>query len=52
LEKVAHNGLAGRGLFRRVSPSFDAAPGGLCALQSIFTNASLMPHGRGELING
>jgi hypothetical protein len=26
LEKVAHNGLAGRGYFAQVSPSFDAAP--------------------------
>jgi hypothetical protein len=31
LEKVAHNGLAGRGQVRRIAPSFDAAPGGLCA---------------------
>jgi putative membrane protein len=32
LEKVAHNGLAGRGQVRRASHSFGAAPGGLCAL--------------------
>ncbi|HEY6340882.1 MAG TPA: glycosyltransferase family 39 protein [Bryobacteraceae bacterium] len=32
LEKVAHNGLAGRGQARGVSHSSDAAPGGLCAL--------------------
>jgi hypothetical protein len=30
-EKLAHNGLAGRGQTRRVSHSFDAAPGGPCA---------------------
>jgi hypothetical protein len=30
--EIAHNGLAGRGEFRRVSHYFDAAPGGLCAL--------------------
>ncbi|HEY6341296.1 MAG TPA: bifunctional pyr operon transcriptional regulator/uracil phosphoribosyltransferase PyrR [Bryobacteraceae bacterium] len=35
LEKVAHNGLAGRGQIRRVSHSFDAAPGGLCALEEV-----------------
>src|SRR5580658_9139424 len=33
LEKVAHNGLAGRGNFSQVSHSFDAAPGGLRAPQ-------------------
>jgi hypothetical protein len=32
LQKLSHNGLAGRGQFRRVSHSFDAAPGGLCAV--------------------
>lgn len=33
LEKLAHNGLIGRGEFRRLSHSFDAAPGGgLCIL--------------------
>jgi signal transduction histidine kinase len=32
LQKLAHNGLAGRGQVRGVSHSFDAAPGGLCAL--------------------
>jgi hypothetical protein len=31
LEKLAHNGLAGRGQLPRVSHSFDAAPGA-CAL--------------------
>jgi hypothetical protein len=30
-EKLEHNGLAGRGHFVRVSHSFGAAPGGLCA---------------------
>jgi hypothetical protein len=34
LENLAHNGLAGRGHFARVSPSFDAASGGLCALHA------------------
>jgi Dolichyl-phosphate-mannose-protein mannosyltransferase len=32
VEKLAHNGLAGRGEVRGVSQSFDAAPAGLCAL--------------------
>jgi predicted transcriptional regulator len=30
-EKLAHNGLAGRGQVRRISHSFDVTPGGLCA---------------------
>jgi hypothetical protein len=34
LEKLAHNGLAGRAHFARVSPSFGAAPGVLCARQA------------------
>jgi hypothetical protein len=33
--KLAHNGLAGRGQVRGVSHSFDAAPGGLCALLAL-----------------
>jgi hypothetical protein len=33
-EKVAHNRLAGRSHFARVSPPLDAAPGGLCARQA------------------
>jgi hypothetical protein len=37
LGKVAHNGLAGRGQVPRVSQSFDAAPGGLCALKRPIT---------------
>jgi hypothetical protein len=37
-EKLAHNGLAGRGQVRRVSHSFDAAPGGLCALEKLAHN--------------
>jgi hypothetical protein len=35
LKKLAHNGLAGRAQVRRVSHSFDVAPGGLCALSII-----------------
>jgi thiosulfate reductase cytochrome b subunit len=46
LGKIAHNGLAGRGEVRRTSPSFDAAPGGLCALEKIAHNGLA---GRGEV---
>ncbi len=35
LKKLAHNGLAVRGQVRRVSHSFDAAPGGLGAIQKL-----------------
>lgn len=34
LERFAHNRLAGRGRFARVSPSFGVAPGGVCARQA------------------
>jgi hypothetical protein len=32
-EKIAHNRLAGRGQVRRISHSFSAASGGVCALK-------------------
>jgi hypothetical protein len=48
LEKLAHNRLAGRGQTRRVSHSFDAAPGGLCALHWISHGKSC--HSRGGTI--
>jgi hypothetical protein len=51
-EKLAHNGLAGRGQVRRAPHSLDAAPGGLCAQTKFSAKELEMAKSLGQHLSG